>query len=222
MAIFSVSFLWIVGLALVTLVPLKSGVLRRWMLALINLSVFPITSLAGPRELLIREATIVFLCLAACAFLHACAGRFARLTAIAGIAASLFLFVDYKLPWIGNSLQIGRIHPILVAIGFSYVVLRFIDATRAVYERSQPPPELPSTINYLIPFHMLLAGPIQAFDESMTQPAVPPAPTVAQSLAGMERIAAGVFKKYVIAHGIEQLFLTGFHATDFTCSSKSS
>ena len=32
-------------------------------------------------------------------------------------------------------------------------------------------------INYLLPFHMLAAGPIQAYDDFVAQPAVPPPPT---------------------------------------------
>jgi D-alanyl-lipoteichoic acid acyltransferase DltB (MBOAT superfamily) len=60
---------------------------------------------------------------------------------------------------------------------------------------------------------MLAAGPIQAYDEFVSQPAVPPPLSTAESLSAMERIAAGVFKKYVLAQGLEKLFLTGLHAS---------
>jgi alginate O-acetyltransferase complex protein AlgI len=67
-------------------------------------------------------------------------------------------------------------------------------------------------MNYLLPFHMLAAGPIQSYDDFVDQPAVPPAPSAIRSLAAVERIAWGLFKKYIIANYIDRLFLTGFHA----------
>jgi D-alanyl-lipoteichoic acid acyltransferase DltB (MBOAT superfamily) len=72
---------------------------------------------------------------------------------------------------------------------------------------------LPATVNYLLPFHMLLAGPIQSYEDFLAQPAVPPAPEVEATLASIERIASGMFKKYVVAHAIESLFLTGYRAS---------
>ena len=57
----------------------------------------------------------------------------------------------------------------------------------------QPPPDLPSTVNYLLPFHMLAAGPIQAYDDFVRQPGAPPAPDTATSLTAVGRIASGLF-----------------------------
>ena len=59
---------------------------------------------------------------------------------------------------------------------------------------------------------MLAAGPIQAYDDFIAQPEVPPALTARQSLTFLERIASGLFKKFVLANYIDRLFLTGFHA----------
>ena len=59
---------------------------------------------------------------------------------------------------------------------------------------------------------MLLAGPIQAYDEFAAQPAIPSPPSVADSLEAVWRIALGLFKKYALASVIESVFLTGFHA----------
>src|SRR5262249_12038953 len=72
--------------------------------------------------------------------------------------------------------------------------------------------DLPSTINYLLPFHMLAAGPIQAYDDFAQQPALPKLATLRDVLMGMERIAAGLFKKFVLAYCLQKLFLTDFHA----------
>ena len=59
---------------------------------------------------------------------------------------------------------------------------------RNVYERRAEAPSLPDTVNYLLPFHMLAAGPIQAYGE-FTQRSVLPAQTPVAALRACERIA---------------------------------
>ena len=106
-----------------------------------------------------------------------------------------------------------RVQPlkiVLVAIGFSYVALRMVEALRLTYEGRHPAPDLPSTVNYLLPFHMLAAGPIQAYADFVEQPAVPPPLTASNALRGVERIAHGLFKKYVLAMTVDKVFLNGF------------
>ncbi|HTW94897.1 MAG TPA: MBOAT family O-acyltransferase, partial [Tepidisphaeraceae bacterium] len=72
-----------------------------------------------------------------------------------------------------------------------------------------------ATINYLIPFHMLAAGPIQSYDDFVTQPGEPRPATTPVMLRGIQRIAHGVFKKFVIAFLIKKMFLTGFTVPGF-------
>ena len=100
-------------------------------------------------------------------------GRLAPIWAAFGGLFTLALFLFHKLPYLGASAGFGSVDEILTAIGFSYVTLRLLDAGRAIREGRQRPPDLPSTINYLLPFHMLAAGPIQSYDEFVTQSAVP-------------------------------------------------
>lgn len=123
--------------------------------------------------------------------------------------ALLVLFVAHKLPSV--ELPTG-VRGALSAIGFSYVVLRVVDLVRAVAEHRHPPPRLDEVISYLLPFHMLAAGPIQAYDEFRGQPKVPEPLTWATALVGLERIASGLFKKFVIAQAIHEVLLTGFTA----------
>jgi D-alanyl-lipoteichoic acid acyltransferase DltB (MBOAT superfamily) len=59
---------------------------------------------------------------------------------------------------------------------------------------------------------MLAAGPIQAYDDFVAQPGVPPPPTTREAIGALDRIAAGLFKKYILANLIESLLLTGFRA----------
>ena len=150
------------------------------------------------------------------------------LPVIAGSAAVLGLFVIHKLStdtlyhWAplkelldAVGLASFRMQPLksfLAAIGFSYVALRFAEALRLTYEGRHSAPDLPSTVNYLLPFHMLAAGPIQGYADFVAQPAVPPLLTASDALVGVERIARGLFKKYVLATIVDKAFLTHFQA----------
>ncbi|HEX7375858.1 MAG TPA: MBOAT family O-acyltransferase [Pirellulales bacterium] len=107
-----------------------------------------------------------------------------------------------------TSARVQPLKSLLLAIGFSYVALRMVEALRLTYEGNHRAPDFPSTINYLVPFHMLAAGPIQGYADFVAQPAVPPPLTAADALAGIERIAMGLFKKYVVAIIVARSFMT--------------
>jgi D-alanyl-lipoteichoic acid acyltransferase DltB (MBOAT superfamily) len=201
----AVQFWWFVGLGLVFLVPLGNATARRWVFAGINLSILLL--------MLRADFTMVLVFIAvAWAVLQNLAGRLGRIWVALGGLATLALFLIYKLPKLGAAFGLDSVNPILLTIGFSYVMLRLFDAGRAIREGRQAPPDLPSTINYLLPFHMLAAGPIQSYDEFVAQPGVPAPLSTRAALMATERIANGLFKKYVLAQGIEALLLTGFHA----------
>ena len=204
--LYSIQFWWTVGLALLAIVPLTRAGARAWALAALNLLFL---------ALLLRAKMVFVLALVAGAWLGlrlmAGRGAVAAATASVGGLAVLALFLVHKLPGLpvpGSS----RLGPALAVIGFSYVALRLVDAARAVGEGRQPPPGPAATVNYLLPFHMLAAGPIQSYDDFAAQPAVPPASSVRESVGALERIATGLFKKYILANLIESLLLTGFRA----------
>ena len=204
--LFNVQFWWIVGLALIVLVPLRHAGARKWALAGINLSIFILMLKA-------RTAAVLALVILAWIVLKLCRRPFGRILLGLGGVATLILFVIHKLPKLGDEAGLGAIDPILTAIGFSYVALRLADAARSVSDGRRPPPDLPSSINYLLPFHMLAAGPIQSYDDFVAQPDVPVPLSATAALRSIERVAGGLFKKYVLAQGLERLFLTGFHAS---------
>ncbi|HVX10512.1 MAG TPA: MBOAT family O-acyltransferase [Pirellulales bacterium] len=154
--------------------------------------------------------------------------RLGPLPVIAGGLVLLGLFAIHKVPAadlyssegatelldaVGlSSNHVQPLKSLLMAIGFSYVALRLVEVLRTTYEGRHPAPDLPSTINYLLPFHMLAAGPIQAYSDFVAQPAVSPPITASGALGGVERIAHGLFKKYVLATVVDRMFLTGFRA----------
>jgi D-alanyl-lipoteichoic acid acyltransferase DltB (MBOAT superfamily) len=204
--LYSVRFWAAVAVAIAVMVPLASASARRVALAAFNL---------GFLAVVLREGVVGVLAGAVIAFLVLRALPMPRLgpPALAlGGSAVLGLFLIHKLPGLAVGTALSQANPILTVVGFSYVALRWVDVARAVRERRHPPPDFAATVNYLLPFHMLAAGPIQAYDDFVAQPAVPPPPDFNEALGGLERIIAGMFKKYVLANLIEKTFLTGFLA----------
>ena len=134
------------------------------------------------------------------------------------------LFVAHKRPDLVQSLQLGfptlldAIHieflnPILGTLGFSYLMLRVIELAVAVHEKRHPAPGIIDTVNYLIPFHMLAMGPIQSYDDFAKEKDVIDEPlSFDDALQAVERIARGLFKKFVLAYFIDSLLLTGFQS----------
>jgi alginate O-acetyltransferase complex protein AlgI len=206
--LYSVRFWVCVAVATIALNPLRSPRARRWTFAAINLG-FVILHLGAKPSTLAVPGGLFFGWLA---LRLAAGGRQKSIALAAAGIAVLVLFFVHKAAWWIEGLSLGRLSPALEIIGFSYVALRWVDVSRAVGEGRRPAPDLTSLFNYLIPFHMLAAGPIQAYDEFVDQPGVPPPPRFEEVLSAFERIAAGLFKKYIFSNYIDKLFLTGFHA----------
>jgi alginate O-acetyltransferase complex protein AlgI len=116
----------------------------------------------------------------------------------------------HKLPAVSGSAT-ATLKPVLAAIGLSYIFLRTVEYLRAIASGTHQGLGLSDTVNYLIPFHMLAAGPVMAFTDFRQQPVPAAALTRDDALAAFERIARGLFKKFVLANGlIETVFLTDF------------
>jgi D-alanyl-lipoteichoic acid acyltransferase DltB (MBOAT superfamily) len=122
------------------------------------------------------------------------------------------LFALHKAPALAARIPAGGIGQILGIVGYSYVALRMVEVLRAVFDERHPAPDLVSLVNYLVPFHMLAAGPIQAYDDFVRAKDIMFEPGPADVLRGMERIAAGLFKKFVLAYFVQKLFLTNLEA----------
>ena len=123
-----------------------------------------------------------------------------------GVAA---LFVLHKRPEVAGAF--GDLGPVLGVIGLSYVALRAVDLLVTVAQRRVPAPGPLELVTYLLPFHMLAAGPIAGAEDAHRSPCVAP-PDFAGALQAAERIASGLFKKFVVAHALHETFLTGFSA----------
>jgi D-alanyl-lipoteichoic acid acyltransferase DltB (MBOAT superfamily) len=197
---------WIIfSLAVLSLVPLRVAWLRQWLWAVINVLFLKVILFRREFVLTVAAVFVVY------AVVKVVSLKPWRIIATIVLAAgNLTLFLIHKFPALTSSGHPTTMRAVLSAIGFSYVALRMVDLLRSVFEGRHSPPTLPSTINYLVPFHMLAAGPIQSFDDFATQSLAPPALTVHKALHFTERMSWGLFKKFVIASALQKLFLTGF------------
>ena len=192
-------------LVLIVYIPIAGDQLRRWVAAALNL-VFLKLYMGKVQLAVILAATLVIF---AVTRLLVRPG-FRTLACVFLAVPTLALFILHKFPGMAFIDPSHRVINVLATIGFSYVALRIADLLLTVHEGRSAPPSLPDTINYLLPFHMLAAGPIQAYSNFVEQSGPKPSLTSVQALRAIERIAFGVFKKYVLAMILQQVFLTGF------------
>lgn len=132
---------------------------------------------------------------------------------LAGVVVGLgvgAVFVLHKRPDLG-AVRAGDLTPVLAVLGFSYVALRAVDLLRALVQRRVSRPSMAQLVGYLVPIHMLAAGPIAPAEEALAA-GPPPAPDTRAALEGVERIAAGLFKKFVLAGLLREVMLTDFTA----------
>lgn len=134
--------------------------------------------------------------------------RRARIGAVASGSLLLAAFIVHKLQNPPDILSAPK--TVFAAIGLSYIFLRGIEYLRASLDGHVSGTSLADTVNYLLPFHMLAAGPVMPYADFKQRPL----PTVPfdreQALQAVERIVGGLFKKFVLAGTIETVFLTGF------------
>lgn len=202
------SVFWLVcGTGALLLVPVSSLALRKWIQAGVNIALL---------VFLLRLHAIGLLLVIAVTYLAIrLVGHPRYRTVLAALvgASTAALFLLHKLPAVAASLGGDALVRVLAVIGYSYVALRIVEVLRAVFERRHPAPDFVSLINYLLPFHMLAAGPIQSFDDFMRHSGERFEPTAKSVLAGFELIASGLFMKFVLADLLQKLFLTNFQSS---------
>lgn len=192
--------------ALIAYVPLTHAKVRPWVAAAMNL-LFIKLYLTTNQWVCVVAALLAFFLILQCVAIQ---------PRIRGVACAILvlvtaaLFVLHKFPALWFVDPDHKVLGVLAMLGFSYVTLRSFDMLRGIYESRFPLPTLPELTNYLLPFHMLAAGPIQSYSDFQLQPAVPEELTSVAALRAVERIAFGMFKKYVLAMMLQRTFLTGF------------
>lgn len=134
-------------------------------------------------------------------------------------AALLFpiaLFVFYKASLEFNTVAEGlRSHSELTALdlmakglralAFSYVALRYVEAAHAVLWKKATLIDPLGLAGYLIPFHMLLCGPVNRYDEHLRWESSKIGDANA-GLLGLNDITTGLFYKFVVAEYLTVFF----------------
>lgn len=141
-------------------------------------------------------------------------GKAATAVLVGGSVLALFVLhkrVDLFPRLFPDLAGLEDLNPVLAVVGFSYVALRALDLIVAVAQGRIAAPSITGIVAYLLPFHMLAAGPVVAAEDFDRQPVVPP-PDRAETLRAVERIAGGLFKKFVLAQALAEVALTGFSA----------
>jgi alginate O-acetyltransferase complex protein AlgI len=147
----------------------------------------------------------------------------------AAIAAVLVLFVVLKTDALAQAASgvLRRLtgqSPGLAAapdirwLGFSYIAFRLIHTLRDRMTGRLPDCPLREFLTYVVFFPAVTAGPIDRVERFLADLRTAPTP-LAESLApGIERILAGVFKKFVLADGLAVLALNATVASQATAT----
>jgi D-alanyl-lipoteichoic acid acyltransferase DltB (MBOAT superfamily) len=97
-------------------------------------------------------------------------------------------------------------------LGFSYVAFRLIHVLRERALGRLPAVSLREFITYITFFPAFTAGPIDRVERFVKDARAPFTLTAAEVLAGGERIALGVFKKFVVADSLALVALNALNA----------
>ena len=203
-------------------------------LALVNLATVGLLTGAGGLALALAGVALLWGALALSSALAARVGARAGLAARwGGALATLSLFALHKrhdlaasapalAPALEPALELMR------ALGFSYVALRALELLRFCPRAPSPR----ALVGYLLPFHMLTAGPLLSYEafaraEGLAAPIAEggaggsaegsaeetSAARWARWLDGGDRLARGMVKKFLLADALAGVALTGFKTT---------
>lgn len=198
---------WCVALGVASLLaPLRRHPHRRWVFAAANLGF--VAMALGHLALALLGGIAIF-----AGVLRLLSGGRHRALIVSLAVAGLGLFIVNKLPEVGQLAGVPLLHPLLRVVGFSYVILRMVEVLRAVQEGRHPAPGLADLLNYLMPFHMLAAGPIQAYDDHVAHGTRGDGLTLSAAMGAVDRIVLGLLKKFLLAGVLQDLFLTGFQSS---------
>ena len=150
------------------------------------------------------------------------------LVCVGFFTAILFLFLLHKLnlansefstqleqtaPWFPATILL----PFFATLSFSYIFVRCIDFARSCIFGNTPLIDPISLMGYLMPFHMLVAGPVNIYDDHVrANENIQPSLTPSKILLIVNEITTGLFYKFVLSEGIRIYFygLNGNISTD--------
>ena len=136
------------------------------------------------------------------------------LGATLAVATPCLLFLLNKLgsdwlafrSWFDSYPAAHAIQQLLVGLAFSYVFLRMIELAHGVLWKGIKLVDPLSTIGYLFPFHMILAGPVSRYEDYLKWNDAPASTeTWFVFWTGADHVVTGLIYKYVIAEHLRVL-----------------
>ena len=100
---------------------------------------------------------------------------------------------------------------ILLPVGISYLTFRLIHYLVETYRGTLPENSFTDLLLYVLFFPTFLAGPVERFQNFKPQAASPKRLDMADVNYGLFRIAAGIFRKFIIADNMGRLILPVLH-----------
>ena len=115
--------------------------------------------------------------------------------------------------WLTTVEPLRQIHALLVGLSFSYAALRCVDAAHGVLGKEAPLLSPIGLAGYLFPFHMLLAGPIAAYDQHVKLDIRPVEVDWSERLRkAFNDVSTGLIFKHICAEYL-RIFLFGLDGT---------
>jgi alginate O-acetyltransferase complex protein AlgI len=107
------------------------------------------------------------------------------------------------IPWFPAEILL----PFFASISFSFIFVRCIDLINSCVLKNIPLADPISLMGYIVPFHMLVAGPVNIYKDHLEANNKPINPiTPAATLLIINEITTGLFYKFVLAEGIRVYF----------------
>ena len=107
--------------------------------------------------------------------------------------------------------RLDIILPLLATLSFSYVYLRCMDLIISIIWKNKKLLDPLSLLGFILPFHMLLAGPVNVYQDHVEiDQVIPDTQDFKFHLSAINIITTGIFYKLVIAEGM-RIYVYGFN-----------
>ena len=144
-----------------------------------------------------------------------------RIWLVSGVIGLLAIFIVLKSPWLtkqffeiaaflrGRPFDVDPTKTLSIAwLGYSYVAFRLLHTIRDRQSEVLPAVGLDEFLSYVIFFPSITAGPIDRLERFVQDLRTPQALTNDDWLYAGQRLAVGLFKKFVLADGLAWLSIT--------------
>jgi len=130
---------------------------------------------------------------------------FSFVLSVGGLLTSFLILKKYQILQFALSPERFPLNHNIQIIGLSYILFRIIHLLIECQEREGIKFNVLSYLNYLLGFHMLLAGPIQRYSDFHRQYTSNPSLSEKENWTALNRILNGFIKKFILAEQVHLL-----------------